>query len=80
VGWVSIFWSGAISEILGLPESVVPVAWLCLGYVEELYDQPELAVKGWARRLPLEQLIYHDAWGQCEAALSVASDVPPPAS
>lgn len=34
VGWVSIFRSGAISEILGLPESVVPVAWLCLGYVE----------------------------------------------
>ncbi|NBE09380.1 5,6-dimethylbenzimidazole synthase [Paragemmobacter ruber] len=79
VGWVSIFRSGALSEILGLPESVVPVAWLCLGYVEELYDQPELAAKGWASRLPLEQLIYCDAWGQCEGARDVPSDVTPPA-
>lgn len=79
VGWVSIFRSGALSEILGLPESVVPVAWLCLGYVEELYDQPELAVKGWASRLPLEQLIYCDAWGQCEGARDLPSDVTPPA-
>ena len=79
VGWVSIFRSGALSEILGLPESVVPVAWLCLGYVEELYDQPELAAKGWASRLPLEQLIYCDAWGQCEGARDLPSDVTPPA-
>jgi 5,6-dimethylbenzimidazole synthase len=64
VGWVSIFRSGALTEILGLPEGVVPVAWLCLGYVDELYDQPELAAKGWAQRLPLEQLIFRDGWGQ----------------
>lgn len=68
VGWVSIFRPGALSEILGLPQGVVPVAWLCLGYVDELYDQPELAAKGWASRLPLEQLIYRDVWGQCEGA------------
>ncbi|MCF1710738.1 hypothetical protein L0V05_18170 [Tabrizicola sp. J26] len=55
------------------------MAWLCLGYVEKLYDQPELAAKGWASRLPLEQLIYHDAWGQCEGARDVTSDVTPPA-
>lgn len=65
VGWVSIFRRGALSKILGLPEGVVPVAWLCVGYVDELYEQPELAAKGWASRLPLDQLIYRDAWGQC---------------
>lgn len=64
-GWVSIFRAGALREILGLPEGVVPVAWLCLGYVDELYEQPELAAKGWATRLPLDQLIYRNVWGQC---------------
>lgn len=64
VGWVSIFRAGALSAILGLPEGVVPVAWLCVGYVDELYEQPELAAKGWASRLPLNQLIYRDVWGR----------------
>ena len=68
VGWVSIFRDGALRSILGLPDGVVPVAWLCLGYIDELYEQPELAAKGWASRVPLEQLIYRDVWGQSDEA------------
>lgn len=64
VGWVSIFREGALGDILGLPRDVIPIAWLCVGYVDELYEQPELAAKGWASRLPLEQLIYRDVWGR----------------
>lgn len=64
LGWVSIFHPGALSEILGLPEHVTPVAYLCLGYVNELYDHPELEAKGWGQRLPLDELIYCDRWGQ----------------
>lgn len=63
VGWVSIFREGDLKRILGLPDHVVPVAWLCLGHVDELYDQPELAVKGWAQRLPLQDLVFQDRWG-----------------
>ncbi|MBC2833889.1 5,6-dimethylbenzimidazole synthase [Paragemmobacter straminiformis] len=64
VGWVSIFREGDLRDILGLPEGVVPVAWLCLGYVDALYDRPELEAKGWAKRLPLEGLVFRDGWGQ----------------
>ena len=64
VGWVSIFHREDLRDILGLPEHVSPVAWLCLGHVDELYSEPELQAKGWARRLPLDDLIYHDGWGQ----------------
>lgn len=63
VGWVSIFREGDLREILNLPAHVVPVAWLCLGYVDELYDQPELQAKGWAQRLPLETLVFQETWG-----------------
>jgi 5,6-dimethylbenzimidazole synthase len=64
VGWVSIFREGALREIFGLPAQVVPVAYLCLGYVDELYAEPELQAKGWADRLPLETLIHRDGWGR----------------
>jgi 5,6-dimethylbenzimidazole synthase len=62
VGWVSIFHDCDIRALLGIPERVVIVAWLCLGYVEELYSAPELAVKGWRQRLPLDGLICEERW------------------
>ncbi|WP_137131274.1 5,6-dimethylbenzimidazole synthase [Rhizobium sp. FY34] len=62
VGWVSIFHDSDVRALLGIPERVEIVAWLCLGYVEELYAQPELALKGWRQRLPLDDLICEERW------------------
>lgn len=64
VGWVSIFHDADLREIFALPDRVVPVAYLCLGHVRELYDRPELAVRGWGARLELDQLIFEDRWGE----------------
>lgn len=64
VGWVSIFHREDLRDILRLPDHVSPVAWLCLGHVDELYAEPELQARGWARRLPLDDLIYHESWGR----------------
>lgn len=64
VGWVSIFHDADIRALLGIPERVEIVAWLCLGYVDVLYEEPELAVKGWRQRLPLEDLVFFDRWGE----------------
>lgn len=63
VGWVSIFHEEELRGILGLPDHVVPVAYLCLGHVSELYTQPELQAKGWRDRLPLAGLVFQDGWG-----------------
>jgi 5,6-dimethylbenzimidazole synthase len=63
VGWVSIFHDSDVRDILGIPEHIEIVAWLCIGRVEELYQEPELAVKGWRQRLPLEELVFRDRWG-----------------
>jgi 5,6-dimethylbenzimidazole synthase len=62
VGWVSIFHDADIRALLDIPEKIEIVAWLCLGFVDKLYREPELAVKGWRQRLPLEDLIFHDRW------------------
>ena len=63
VGWVSIIDQDRLSDILQLPEQVYPLAYLCLGYVSEFLDQPELQAKGWRKRLPLEELVHGNGWG-----------------
>jgi 5,6-dimethylbenzimidazole synthase len=63
VGWVSIFHERDIKGVLGIPDHIEIIAWLCLGYVDTLYAEPELAVKGWRQRLPLEELVFEDTWG-----------------
>lgn len=64
VGWVSIIDQAQLSAALNLPEHVYPVAYLCLGYVSEFLDQPELEAKGWRSRLPLSELVHGDSWGK----------------
>jgi 5,6-dimethylbenzimidazole synthase len=63
VGWVSILSPQALSTLLGLPDSVVPVAYLCVGYVDVFPPEPELERVGWRRRLPLAELVHLDRWG-----------------
>ena len=62
VGWVSIFDHDRLKEFLGIPDSVEIIAYLCVGFVDQLHNQPELAAKGWRDRLPLESLIYEEKW------------------
>ncbi len=64
VGWVSIFRDADIRAILGLPDEVVPVAYLCLGRVAELHTEPELQARGWRQRLSLNDLVFEDGWGR----------------
>ncbi len=62
MGWVSIFRDADLRAILGIPDRIEIVGYLCLGYVDELYDRPELEVKGWSRRLPLDEMIFDGKW------------------
>jgi len=63
VGWVSILEEDWLADFLELPEHVVPVAYLCVGYVEEFPDEPTLKTKGWLPKLPLADLVYEERWG-----------------
>ncbi|MFZ2265996.1 MAG: 5,6-dimethylbenzimidazole synthase [Azonexus sp.] len=73
VGWVSIFHEKALQDALGIPHHIVPIAYLCIGYVSHFKDRPELEQAGWLPRLPVEELVFHEQWGEhsaTEAALS----------
>jgi 5,6-dimethylbenzimidazole synthase len=63
VGWVSILEPAELAGILGLPAGVVPLAYLCLGYVTGFLPEPELQARGWRERLPLSGLVHLDRWG-----------------
>ncbi|ABK78177.1 nitroreductase [Cenarchaeum symbiosum A] len=67
VGWVSILSNDALREILGIPEGVLPVAYLCLGYVDEFATKPDLEAAGWLPRLGLPEVVYYERWGRGDA-------------
>jgi 5,6-dimethylbenzimidazole synthase len=62
LGWVSILHADELARILCLPAQVVPVAYLCLGYVDEFPPAPELQTAGWLPRLPLADVVRYEAW------------------
>ena len=64
VGWVSIVDPDDLRAIFGLPEAVVPVAYLCLGRVAAFPPEPELQSLGWLDRIDLGPLIFEDHWGR----------------
>jgi 5,6-dimethylbenzimidazole synthase len=63
VGWVSILEQGLVEGILGLPEGVELIAYLCVGYPEEFRPIPLLEEVGWKERERLQALIFKDRWG-----------------
>jgi 5,6-dimethylbenzimidazole synthase len=63
VGWVSIFNQADLQEALGISKNITPVAYLCVGYVSHFFAKPELESAGWLPRLPIEDLVYFNQWG-----------------
>lgn len=62
VGWVSILDPLVLQQTLHIPEGIVPVAYLCLGYVDRFASEPELESAGWERRTPLQKVLSFDRY------------------
>ena len=62
VGWVSIIRNEALHEIFSIPRHIIPVAYLCVGYVEAFPERPVLESAQWASRMPPEALLHFDSW------------------
>jgi 5,6-dimethylbenzimidazole synthase len=68
VGWVSFYREPFVQQLLGIPEAIRPVAWLCLGPVSHLEETPDLERQGWRRRRPLSDAIHQERWQDSGAA------------
>ncbi|MFF8944048.1 nicotinate-nucleotide--dimethylbenzimidazole phosphoribosyltransferase [Streptomyces sp. NPDC014864] len=64
VGWVSFFDEREMVRDLGLPEHLEVIAYLCVGYVDEFPDEPELMQAGWSRRRPLSWVVHEETYGR----------------
>ncbi|MFD5102667.1 nicotinate-nucleotide--dimethylbenzimidazole phosphoribosyltransferase, partial [Streptomyces albidochromogenes] len=64
VGWVSFFDEREMVRALGLPEHLEVVAYLCVGYVDEFPQEPELMQAGWSKRRPLSWVVHEETYGR----------------
>jgi nicotinate-nucleotide--dimethylbenzimidazole phosphoribosyltransferase len=62
LGWVTLFDPDDLAALLGLPDGVVTLGWLCLGWPDERPPAPGLERAGWSRRLPLRDVVLADRW------------------
>lgn len=66
VGWVSFYREPFVRQLLGIPEGIRPVAWLCVGPVTHLESIPDLERAGWRTRRTLEEVVHQERWAPAE--------------
>lgn len=69
VGWVSILSIEDLRSILGIPNHVKPIAYLCLGYVNKFEDIPDLERAKWLKRTILSKVIHFEDWNNSELSI-----------
>jgi nicotinate-nucleotide--dimethylbenzimidazole phosphoribosyltransferase len=74
VGWVTLFRPEELAELVGLPEGVETLGWLCLGWPDERPPEPGLQRAGWSTRQPLSDVVRYERWG-AEDELEPASPI-----
>jgi nicotinate-nucleotide--dimethylbenzimidazole phosphoribosyltransferase len=62
LGWVTLFRPDELAALLGLPDGVVTLGWLCLGWPDERPPEPGLERAAWSRRQPLADVVLTDRW------------------
>lgn len=63
IGWVSILKETEVKSVLGIPDEIKLVGYLCLGRVKGFFKKPELEQRGWRKRTPITELVFEEAWG-----------------
>ncbi len=64
VGWVSILDPTRLRAALRIPDHILPVAYLCIGYVDAFAAEPELERAGWEKRVPLQSAVCYDVYSE----------------
>jgi nicotinate-nucleotide--dimethylbenzimidazole phosphoribosyltransferase len=62
VGWVSFYRPIDLRALVGLPDRVAPIAYLCIGWPDEQPVRPTLEAVGWSKRLPLDEVVMYERW------------------
>jgi 5,6-dimethylbenzimidazole synthase len=76
-GWDSFYRETFLRKLLQIPESVRPVAWLCIGPVSFLQAVPDLERHGWRQRRELSDVLHLDHWQNPAGHSILAPDAVP---
>jgi len=68
VGWVSILDPERLRALLHIPDHILLVAYLCIGYVDGFAAEPELERSGWEKRIPLHSAVCYDTYSEGDAS------------
>ncbi|MDR8525146.1 5,6-dimethylbenzimidazole synthase [Shewanella fidelis] len=66
VGWVSIVDPEAVKQAVNAPATSELIGYLCIGYVDEFLDEPELKTAGWAKQKHKQDVVYHNSFNPAE--------------
>ena len=77
VGWVTLFQPDELADLLHLPDGVVTLGWLCVGWPDERPPGPGLERAGWSRRMPLADVVLDEHWPHPGPGLT-GQPAPPP--
>jgi nicotinate-nucleotide--dimethylbenzimidazole phosphoribosyltransferase len=62
VGWVTLFEPAQLGELIGAPEGVETLGWLCVGWPDERPPTPGLERRGWSVRQPVTEVVLFERW------------------
>jgi nicotinate-nucleotide--dimethylbenzimidazole phosphoribosyltransferase len=79
VGWVSFYRPEDMRAVLGIPNRVSPVAYLCVGWPDERPVRPGLESAGWAKRAGLDAVVMAERWSSTTVPASSTVATPAPA-
>jgi len=68
LGWVSIVSNQVLKTELGLPEHIIPIAYVCLGHVTKFEAKPDLERAKWLPRLNLDEVVFYEKWEQKDSS------------
>jgi 5,6-dimethylbenzimidazole synthase len=66
VGWVSILDPEKVRQLLNIPDHLVIVAYLCLGYVDSFSSEPDLERFGWEKRVALNTVVSYEQYSEAD--------------
>ncbi|QMV17316.1 5,6-dimethylbenzimidazole synthase [Granulicella sp. 5B5] len=64
VGWVSILDPVRLRTLLHIPDHILLIAYLCLGFVDHFAAEPELERAGWEKRVPVQTAVCYDLYNE----------------
>lgn len=66
VGWVSFYREDFLQQLMGIPDGIRPIAWLCVGPVSHFEEVPDLERLDWQSRRPLVPHVFVDGYGSAD--------------